>query len=59
MSIIFRVIIVLLSCFGAYMFFGQLFPRTHDFAFPLMGMGVTYLALIAFGTGCIAAKVTA
>jgi hypothetical protein len=59
MSTIFRVFVVLAAALGAYVFFGQVIPSLHHFAFPVGGMGVTWLALVAVGTGGIALKVTA
>jgi hypothetical protein len=58
MSTIFRVFVVLAAALGAYVFFGQVIPSLHNFAFGVGGLGFTWLALVAIGTGGIAAKVT-
>jgi hypothetical protein len=52
-----KLFIIAAVCYGVWCCLGFYFPKSHQFAFGLGGMGFTYLVLGTAAAGLITAKV--
>lgn len=58
MKEILRVAVVAACVFAGYFAIGHFFPASNGFAFGVLGLGITYAALVGGAAGVVAVKVT-